>query len=175
MIGNRAYATYAVGAWIDYDNDELTAIEMDALNFEANVCIDLCRYGAFFATIPMIIKNSTFKDNTALTNAGLAAHDNRLELQNVTFSKNIATFSSSGALSFGTDEQDPGYLKVKDCTFTENKSEESTGGAINLELVGMGNLTLQIENSIFQGNEANKGSCIFISRDIILENSYIKE
>ena len=75
---------------------------------------------------------------------GLAVESYKLELYSVLFSSNTATTSSAGALSFGIDETDPGFLKVNNCTFTKNKSMVSSGGAIYLELVAMNSLTLQI-------------------------------
>ena len=40
----------------------------------------------------------------------------------------------------------------------------------------MSNLTLQIQNSTFDGNKADIGSCIFLSRETILaQDSYIKD
>ena len=72
IIGNRVSNSQSIGAYISTWSDAETVIQMESLNFQSNVCISVCTYGAMYSSVSLSIKNSTFKQNSSLLNAGLS-------------------------------------------------------------------------------------------------------
>ena len=60
VVGNSCSFCKALGAYIKSDTtNEL--LDMYSLNFENNTCINECAWGALYSSVPLSIKNSTFK------------------------------------------------------------------------------------------------------------------
>lgn len=103
-----------------------------------------------------VVQNSIFENNSAVTSGGAATNGfgAQVTYENCTFESNNARFG--GAMFTQNDESN---ITIKGSDFLSNIGE-SAGGGVNSS---SGSLT--VENSKFEGNQAETGGGITISED----------
>lgn len=107
------------------------------------------------------ISNTTFHDNSA-TNGGamwVVASNDTVTITNSTFSENTGDQSGAiGVMAAGSSAATD--LVISDSSFIENEALSGYGGAISLgsTTISQSYGTIQIENTIFEGNTSNSSS-----------------
>jgi predicted outer membrane repeat protein len=128
-------------------------------NFESNKCF--VNGGALFLSISSdlnsVIEDSTFIDNTAITNSGGAVFfmvTSNLMFNRLLFRGNVAT-NSGGALAMRLTDNP---IVINYCTFTRNRAIMGDGSAID---VGDGQSFISVYYSTFQENSALMGTLYY--------------
>ncbi len=122
-------------------------------------------YGGAFANgsfSTATVSDSTFSENSAVTEGGAIRNDGTLEVNNSTFSGNSAP--NGGGLWHGSQTS----LTITNSTFSENSATEGAG------IFNRGGGTVTVNNSTFSDNRANlRGGGVFSDTNLFGETTTI--
>ncbi|MGM9832133.1 MAG: hypothetical protein ACI31A_00380 [Candidatus Limisoma sp.] len=152
LSGNKAY-DYGGGAFIEKGKLEILN------NATISGCTATNRGGGVSCLVNSIInlKNATISGCTASLGAGLDLESSTLDMNNATFSGNIAT-SNGGGLYV---EKNANFKIYGQAQFLNNQSEKDGGGGICLKInSGYTSTGNSIENAFFSGNKAYRGGAV---------------
>ncbi len=159
--GGAIYMPNSTSAYT-YIGEQNDTVESKVI-FERNASGDSA--GAIYAKNYISIKNTVFKDNTAVTSgAAIYATALRMYIENTSFIGNEAG-KYGGAISIGeANGKDETDLSVLNCRF-ESNTAASYGGAIYLYTGAVANLF----NTDFISNSANYGGAFYLNSAASLE------
>ena len=152
------------------------------LTFSNNLCEDRCLFGAmvlnyaenFSQTNSRIeIKNSKFENNTAPSASALFSEIQDLLLTNVTVKDNLTTIANGFIVVQNVGYGDSLNFAVTNGEYSENTIDQGIGGIYIHNTRLTVTTHVEIKGAVISGNNAAKGSAIYISEIVLSKDSFI--